>query len=286
MLNFRKLKRPYLIAEIGVNHLGDLQITKRLIDAAYAAGWNCVKFQKRTPELCVPEDQKHKKRETPWGIMEYIEYRNIVEFSKREYDYIRNYCREKPIAWTASVWDIESLEFLCTYKNEIEFIKIPSAHLTNDDLVVFAARSGISVILSTGMSTLEEIDHAVDLLKSNRAEFALMHCNSSYPAANNELNLSCIRSLTDRYSCVVGYSGHEVGLSPTEMSIAFGAIIIERHVTLDKNSWGTDQKNSIIPEEMCALKKNVDEAFDCLGDGKKRVCDSEIPHRDKMRAKK
>lgn len=271
----------YMIAEVGINHNGDLQIAKRLIDAAFATGWDCVKFQKRTPDLCVPEAQKGVPKSTPWGEMTYLEYKYRVEFGEDEYDIIDRYCGSKPIRWSASVWDIPSLEFMLQYRASIPFIKIPSAHLTNDELISEAAKTGIPLIVSTGMSTLNEVDHAVGLMKD--CEFALMHTNSAYPSPPQDINLKAIRTLKDIFGCVVGYSGHEYGLDPSVMAVAFGADIIERHITIDHNMWGTDQKASLEVHAMDMLKKRISEARVCIGDGVKRVADSEIKIKEKLR---
>ena len=222
---------PYLIAEIGINHNGDLQIAKKLIDAANATGWNAVKFQKREPDIAVPEAQKSVMRDTPWGRMTYLEYKKHVEFGKPEYDYIDTYCKEKPIAWTASPWDIPSLDFLLQY--DVPFIKIASATFTNDELLRKAAGSGKAIIMSTGMSTFDEIDHAVAILEEYAAgNYALMHTNSSYPAKHKDLNLRMLTTLQERYHCIVGYSGHEQDLEPSVVAAVMGAKIIERHITL------------------------------------------------------
>lgn len=236
--------KPYLIGEIGINHNGDIQIAKRLIDAAFATGWDAVKFQKRVPEIAVPEDQKNVIRETPWGTMTYLEYKKRIEFGEDEYDLIDKYCKEKPISWSASPWDMPSLDFLLNY--DIPFIKIASATLTNDEIIIKAAKSGKPIILSTGMSTIEEMDHAVDLLNNySDGNFIVMHANSSYPAKADELNLEMIKTLKHRYNCLVGYSGHENNIEPSVVAVALGACVIERHITLDRNMWGTDQAASI-----------------------------------------
>lgn len=197
------VKIPYLIAEIGINHNGDLFIAKKLIDAAFACGWDCVKFQKRTPDLCVPENQKYVIKDTPWGRMTYIDYKKMIEFGEYEYDFIDEYCKNKPIQWSASVWDLPSLEFILHY--DVPFIKIPSAKITELELIKEACKSKKLIILSTGMSLLFEIDAAVDILKSNSKEFVLMHTNSSYPSPSAEINLNVIDTLRERYGCAVGY---------------------------------------------------------------------------------
>ena len=261
------------------NHNGDLHTAKRLIDAAFACGWNCVKFQKRNPYLCVPEDQKNKPKSTPWGEMTYLEYKHKIEFGQSEYDLIDVYCSSKPVQWSASVWDLDSLKFMARYN--VPFIKIPSAHLTNDELLATAARQGKPLIVSTGMSNIDEIDHAVWVLGS--CEFALMHTNSAYPSPPGDINLKAITTLKKRYKRPVGYSGHEFGLDPSVLAVAFGADIIERHITLDHTMWGTDQKASLEVHAMDMLYKRIAEAGVCIGDGVKQVAESEIPIREKLR---
>ena len=281
MLDLNNLEQPYLIAEIGINHNGDLQIAKKLIDAAFACSWDCVKFQKREPDLCVPEHQKGAIRETPWGTMTYIEYKHRIEFSRKEYDYIDKYCKEKPLSWSASVWDIPSMEFIAGY--DVPFIKLPSAMLVEKDLLIMACRTGKPIILSTGMSTLEEIDEAVNILGKYASQFALMHANSAYPAPIEELNIRCIQTLKERYQCEVGYSGHEYGLEPTIFAVAMGAQLIERHITIDHMMWGTDQSSSVEVMGMDMLRKRIKDARTILGDGLKVVTRSEISIRNKLR---
>lgn len=272
----------YMIAEIGLNHNGDMQIAKKLIDAAFATNWDCVKFQKRTPEICVPDHQKSVMRETPWGRMTYLEYRYKVEFEKKEYDYIDTYCKAKPIAWTASVWDLKSLEFLLQYN--VPFIKIPSAKLTEHEYLVEAAKSGKPVILSTGMSTIDEIDDAVNvMIKNSKDNYILMHTNSSYPAPPEELNLKVIKLLKDRYDCIIGYSGHEFDLEPTVIAASLGASIIERHVTIDHNMWGSDQFASLEVHAMDMLRKRIKNVDLILGDGIKKLTEKELEVRKKLR---
>jgi len=277
---FKNLEKPYLIGEIGINHNGDIQIAKKLIDAAFATSWDCVKFQKRNPDVAVPEHQKSVMRDTPWGRMTYLEYKYKVEFGREEYNYIDNYCKEKPIDWTASVWDMDSLNFLLKY--EIPFIKIASAHMTNHDLLIETCKTGLPILMSTGMSTLEEVDNAVNLLEKHAKSYAIMHTNSSYPAKPEELNMNLIPFYIDRYKCPVGYSGHEYGLNPTVLAIALGAKIVERHITLDKNMWGTDQSASVEVMGMDMLRKRVIETLASLGVAEKRISDSEAPIREKL----
>ena len=229
-VDFEHLKEPYFIGEIGINHNGDIQIAKKLMDATFACNWNCVKFQKRNPDICVPEKQKNVMRDTPWGKMTYLDYKYKVEFGKKEYDYIDTYCKEKPLDWTASVWDIDSLNFLLNY--DVPFIKIPSAMLTNLELLKEAAKTNITLIVSTGMSTFDEIDTAVNLITKYGAKPILMHTNSSYPTPLSEINLNLIPVIKNRYDCIVGYSGHEFDLGPTVIAVALGAMVIERHITI------------------------------------------------------
>ena len=271
----------YIIAEIGINHNGSLDTAKRLIDIAALSGCDAVKFQKRNPDVCVPEHQKNVPRETPWGTMSYLEYKYKVEFGKEEYDQIDEYCKTKNIAWSASPWDMDSLSFLEQY--DIPFIKVPSAMLTNEELMRGCAKSGKKVIFSTGMSTLEEIDQAVGWMREEDCEFALLHCNSTYPAPLEELNLQCIKTLKDRYNCEVGYSGHEFRLGTTVSSVYLGATIVERHITLDRTMWGSDHLASLEPQGLIKLVKGIRELEVALGDGVKRLYDGELPARKKLR---
>jgi N-acetylneuraminate synthase len=280
-VNFEQLKEPYFIGEIGINHNGDIQIAKKLMDAVFACNWNCVKFQKRNPDICVPEKQKNVMRDTPWGKMTYLDYKYKVEFGKNEYDYIDNYCKEKPLDWTASVWDIDSLNFLLNY--DVPFIKIPSAMLTNLKLLKEAAKINIPLIVSTGMSTFDEIDTAMNLITKYGAKPILLHTNSSYPTPPSELNLNLIPVLKDRYDCVIGYSGHEYDLEPTVIAIALGAKVIERHITISHDLWGTDQKSSLEVHAMDLLKKRANDVTKMLGSSIKEVTRSEMPIREKLR---
>jgi N-acetylneuraminate synthase len=275
---------PYTIAEIGINHNGDLQIAKKLIDAANACGWNCVKFQKREPEIAVPETQKNVMRDTPWGKITYLEYKKKVEFGKKEYDYIDAYCKEKPIAWSASPWDIPSLQFLLKY--DIPFIKIASAGNADKKLLKLACESGKTLLVSTGMSTLEEMDVLVDFLEKNSdGNYILLHTNSVYPTPADELNLNMIKTMKERYHCIVGYSGHEIDLEPTVVATALGAKVIERHVTLDHDMWGTDHKASLSVPGMGMLLGRMREILFMLGDGEKVITDKEREVRKKLRGK-
>jgi len=274
------MNKTYIIAEIGINHNGNIDIAKKLIDIAAVSGCDAVKFQKRNPDICVPEHQKNVMRDTPWGKMTYLDYKYKVEFGKKEYDEIDSYCKGKGIAWSASPWDLDSLHFLNEY--DIPFIKIPSAMLTNDELLKESVKTGKKIILSVGMSTEEEIDHAVSILKDAK-EFAILHCNSTYPAPIEELNLSAIQTLKQKYGCEVGYSGHEFRLGTTVASVYLGASIIERHITLDRTMWGTDHMSSVEPQGLIKLVKGIRELEQAYGDGVVRVTDSQIPVRNKLR---
>ncbi|MBI88603.1 MAG: N-acetylneuraminate synthase [Candidatus Marinimicrobia bacterium] len=281
---FKKINlmtEPYLIAEIGINHNGNMDIAKKLIDATNACGWHCAKFQKRNPDVCVPDHQKRIERDTPWGKMTYLDYKHKIEFEKNEFDIINKYCIDKSLDWTASVWDLDSLEFLRDY--EIPFIKIPSAHITNNELMIEVSKSGIPIIISTGMSDWKIIDEAVNTIKKHTSDFAILHCNSTYPAPHNELNMRVIPLMKERYDCVIGYSGHEYDLEPTILSVAMGASIVERHITLDHNMWGTDQKSSLEVNGMALLQKRLKDVNLILGSEKKVITESEKPIMKKLR---
>ncbi len=269
----------YIIAEIGINHNGDLAIAKQLIDAAVVAGCDAVKFQKRTPERCVPPQQRDVMRETPWGLMTYLEYRHRVEFGAEEYAEIDRYCRERGITWFASVWDEESVDFLEAF--DPVCYKIPSAALTDRALLQRVKATGRPVILSTGMSTLEEIQDAVACLGTEG--LLLMHTTSTYPCRPEELNLRVIPALQAHFDCPVGYSGHEVGLQTTYAAVALGACAVERHITLDRAMWGSDQAASVEPWGLMRLVRDIRIIEKALGDGVKRVYESELAARARLR---
>ncbi len=274
---FNDLETPYLIAEIGINHNGDINIAKKLMDATNATGWNCAKFQKRNPDVCVPEHQKDLMRETPWGTMKYIDYKYRVEFEKKEYDIINNQCKEKGIDWSASVWDYDSLDFLLNNYNEIPFIKIPSAINGSYDFLVDVCKTNVPILVSLGMSELEECDKIVNLLKKHSSDFCVMHTNSAYPAPNDQLNLSLIPFFIERYNCPVGYSGHEMDLEPSVIAAILGANVIERHITLDHDMWGSDHKCSLEVNAMDILKKRISSAHESIGKPIKKVFEAEAP---------
>jgi N-acetylneuraminate synthase len=269
----------YIIAEIGINHNGDVEIAKQMIDAAAFAGVDAVKFQKRTPDLVVPDDQKNQMRETPWGYITYLEYRHHVEFGKAEYDQIQTHCKAKGITWFASVWDEVSVDFMEAY--DPACYKIPSASLTDHALLKHLRKTGRPLILSTGMSTAEQIKEAVDILGTDN--LLITHCTSTYPCDPEELNLKMIHTLRQTYPCPVGYSGHEVGLIPSVVAVSLGACLVERHITLDRAMWGGDQAASVEPGGFERLVKYIRVTEQALGDGVKRVYDSERPSLKKLR---
>ncbi len=270
----------YIIAEIGINHNGSVDIAKLLIDAAVKAGVDAVKFQKRTPEICTPRDQWDKMRETPWGYIRYIDYRHKVEFGLDEYQEIDRYCKEKGITWFASVWDEPSVDFLEQF--EPVAYKIPSAALTDHNLLRHVRATGRPIILSTGMSTMEQIRAAVSVVGTDN--LALMHATSTYPCEPEELNLRMIQTLKREFPEVpIGYSGHEVGLVTTAVAVALGACMVERHITLDRAMWGSDQAASVEPGGLQKLVKYIRVTERALGDGVKRVYESEMPALRKLR---
>ncbi len=273
------MKKTYIIAEIGINHNGSLDIAKRLIDVAIVSGCDAVKFQKRNPDVCVPEHQKSVMRDTPWGRMTYLDYKYKVEFGKKEYDEIDRYCKTKGIEWSASPWDLDSLDFLMQYN--IPWIKVPSAMITNEKLMKACAATKKKVIFSTGMSTYEEIDQAVEWLAGS--ETLMLHCNSTYPAPLKDLNLRCIQTLKDRYNCEVGYSGHEFRLGTSVAAVYLGATCIERHITLDRTMWGSDHLSSVEPQGLIKMVRGIRELEEAYGDGIKRVTDGELKPRMKLR---
>jgi N-acetylneuraminate synthase len=269
----------YIVSEIGINHNGDLAIAKKLIDAARLAGVDAVKFQKRTPELCVPEDQRDKMRETPWGYISYLDYRNRVEFDRDAYQEIDRYAAQGEIDWFVSVWDEPSVDFIEPF-NPICY-KIPSASLTDHILLKHVRQTGRPIILSTGMSTMEQIESAVDVVGTQ--DLLITHATSTYPCPPDELNLKMIQTLRERFPCPIGYSGHEVGLVPSAVAVSLGACLVERHITLDRAMWGSDQAASVEPGGFMRLVKYLRVTEQALGDGVKQVYDSELPSLSKLR---
>jgi len=269
----------YIIAEIGINHNGDIEIAKQLMDVAVETGCDAVKFQKRTPEICVPEEQKSIPRETPWGSMTYFEYKKRIEFEQKEFEQIDAYAKKIGIDWFASPWDVPSVDFLEGF--DVPCQKIASACLTDSELLTAINKTKTTTILSTGMSSMQEIDKAVSLL--NDVPLAIAQATSTYPAEASELNLRAIQTFAEKYKVPVGYSGHERGLQVTIAAVALGATFIERHITLDRSMWGTDHSASLEPEGLKKLVRDIRIVELALGDGKKKVYESEIPIRAKLR---
>jgi len=262
----------YIIAEIGINHNGDLNIAKQMIDAAVHARVDAVKFQKRTPDIATPLDQQTQMRETPWGYITYLEYRYKVEFNEEQYHEIDRYCREKGIAWMVSVWDQPSVDFM--EKFDTPAYKIPSASLTDFGLIRKARATDKPLILSSGMSTMEQIHQGVKM--AGEKDLVLMHCTSTYPCEPEELNLKMVETLRQEFPNIpIGYSGHEVGLVPSSVAVALGACMVERHLTLDRAMWGSDQAASVEPGGFERLVKYIRVSEAALGDGVKKVYESE-----------
>ena len=270
----------YITGEIGINHNGDLANAIALIDKAVDAGCDAVKFQKRTPEVCTPRDQWDIERDTPWGRMSYIDYRHRVEFGVEEYAAIDEHARHRGIAWFASPWDIESVDFLEGF--DVSAHKVASACLTDDELLRRLRATGRTVILSTGMSTMRQIRHAVEVLGSDN--IILCHATSTYPAQTSELNLKMIFTLQGEFPNVpIGYSGHETGLQTTLAAVAMGATLVERHITLDRSMWGSDQAASVEPQGLARLVRDVRVISEAMGDGVKQIYDGERTAMKKLR---
>ena len=270
----------YVIAEIGLNHNGSVDLAKQLIDVAADAGAQAVKFQKRTPAISTPEHMKGVLRETPWGTMTYLDYRYRVEFDRDEYIEIGDHATLRGLDWFASPWDEPSVDFL----EDLNVVahKVASASLTDTELLVALRDTGKPIILSTGMSTIEQIDRALDTLGTDRV--VLMHATSTYPLEPEEANLRAIATLRDRYPGVpVGYSGHERGLQISLAAVAIGAVAVERHITLDRTMWGSDHAASLEPTGLEHLVRDIRVIETALGDGVKRVFDSERAPMAKLR---
>ena len=270
----------FIIAEIGINHNGSVEIAKKMIDAAHSAGCDAVKFQKRTPELCVPKDQWDIERDTPWGRMTYINYRHKIEFDKDQFSQIVDYCKKKKIIWFASCWDENAVDFIEQFNPAV--YKIASACLTDENLLLKHKALNKPVIMSTGMSTMSEIENAVKTFGTENLMIA--HSTSSYPCKTEQLNLRMIQTLKKKYPTIpIGYSGHETGLAPTGAAAALGASFIERHITLDRAMWGTDQAASVEIVGLVKLVSNIRDIEQALGDGIKKVYESELPSLKKLR---
>ena len=269
----------YVIAEIGINHNGDLGVAKRLIDVAAEAGCDAVKFQKRTPEICVPEEQKGQVRDTPWGEMTYLDYRYRVEFGEDEYRSIGEHAERRGLHWFASPWDVPSVDFLA--KLDVVAYKVASACLTDDELLAAIRDTERPVLLSTGMSTMAEVDRAVGVL--GRERLVVLHTTSTYPCPPEESNLRAMATLRERFGVPVGYSGHERGLQVSVAAVALGAAVVERHITLDRTMWGSDQAASIEPHGLENLVRDIRIIETAMGDGVKRVFPGELAPKQRLR---
>lgn len=274
----------YVIAEIGINHNGSLDIAKQLIDEAVAAKADAVKFQKRTPEICVPKDQWEIMRDTPWGRMTYIDYKRKTEFGVTEYSAIDQYCKERGIDWFVSVWDVDSVDFMEHFDTSI--YKLASASLTDFPLIEKILQTGRPLMLSTGMSTMSEIENAVELVHNFDPNYPLLiaHSTSAYPCKVEELNLRMIPTLQAKYpNAPIGYSGHETGLTTTVAATVLGATFVERHFTLDRAMWGSDHAASVEPQGFVRLVRDIRDVEKALGDGVKKVYESELGPMKRLR---
>ncbi len=287
LANGRKIGKgqpAYIIAEIGINHNGSMEIAKKLIDEAVAAKVDAVKFQKRTPEICVPKDQWEVMRDTPWGRMSYIDYKRKTEFGIAEYAAIDQYCKKLGIDWFVSPWDVASVDFMEQFDTVI--YKLASASLTDFDLIQRILDTGKPLMLSTGMSTLKEIEATVSYIREfdDQYQFCIAHSTSAYPCPPQELNLRMIQTLEVKYSGVaIGYSGHETGLATTVAAVAMGATFVERHFTLDRAMWGSDHAASVEPQGFQRLVRDIRDIESSTGDGIKRVYESEIAPMKRLR---
>tara|TARA_B100001996_G_C18653593_1_gene590359 strand:- start:513 stop:1358 length:846 start_codon:yes stop_codon:yes gene_type:complete len=264
---------PFLIAEIGINHNGSLKLAKQLIDLAKKYNFDAVKFQKRDPNICVPEDQKSKVRNTPWGEMTYFQYKEKIEFGEKEFREIEKYCKKLKIDWFCSPWDVNSLKFMKKFKTN--YNKVASAMITNLELIKLIAKERKLTFISTGMSTMSDIERAVKIFKKNRCDFVLMHCVSNYPCFEKDLNLNLITTLKNKFKCKIGYSGHETSVSPSFAAWFLGADYIERHITLDRTMYGTDQAASLSEPGIRELSNILNKFPMMLGNGKKIITKEE-----------
>lgn len=269
----------FIIAEVGINHNGDINLAKKLIDVAAVAGCNAVKFQKRNPDEAVPEEYKNVKRETPWGTMTYLKYRKKIEFWQDEYDEIDKYCKEKNIIWIASSWDISSINFLKKY--DLPALKIPSALITDKEYLNTLKKLNKPLFVSTGMAEIQLVKKVVDFLGEEK--IILLHTVSSYPARPESINLKVIKTYQELFECPVGYSGHEVGLQITLAAVSLGAKVIERHITLDRSMWGTDQAASVESVGLIRLTRDIRIIESAIGDGKKKILPEELEVERRLR---
>jgi len=277
----RSGKDVFIIAEIGINHNGDVEIAKKLIDMAVDCGCNAVKFQKRTIDIVYTKEQLNSYRESPWGTTT-REQKEGLEFGKKEYDIIDKYCKEKGIDWFASAWDENSQEFIASYN--LKYNKVASALITHKSLVEMIAKERKHTFISTGMSTWEIIDETVDLFRRYECPFTLLHCVSTYPSDDEECNILMVKTLKERYDCPVGYSGHERGILPSVLAVAFGATVLERHITLDRTMYGSDQAASLEKRGLELLVRDARRVKSILGDGQiKKLSEKERKIAEKLR---
>lgn len=275
------MSKVKIIAEIGINHNGDIKIAKELISMAKRCGADIVKFQKRDINLVYEEEFLNSKRDSPWGKTQ-RDQKLGLEFEKNEYEEISNYCKDHEIDWFASAWDLNSLKFLENFN--LNYNKIASAMIVYDKFLENVAETGKKCFISTGMSNYNQIDNAINIFTKKNCEFELMHCVSTYPMKDEDANLLCIKTLRERYNCNVGYSGHEVGLAVSYAAVALGATSLERHITLDRAMYGSDQASSIEEsgfKQLCGAIRKIELA---LGDGKKKILNEEVPISEKLRA--
>lgn len=274
------MEHVFVTAEIGINHNGDMEICKKLIDGAVVAGCDAVKFQKRTIDKVYTQEYLDSYRESPWGTTQ-REQKEGLEFGEAEYDEIDRYCKEKGIEWYASAWDLESQKFLEKY--DLKYNKVASAMLVNKPLLEMIAKEGKYTFIATGMSTYGEIDQAVDIFRREGCPFEILHCNSTYPMPKEDANLKLIPLLRERYGCKVGYSGHETGRIVSTSAVALGATSIERHITLDPTMYGSDQAASLNLMDMMRLVMDIRLIETILGDGEKVLSEKELETKKKLR---
>tara|TARA_Y100000591_G_C21827547_1_gene697572 strand:- start:1085 stop:1939 length:855 start_codon:yes stop_codon:yes gene_type:complete len=278
-LNKTKLyKKPYLIAEIGINHNGSIKIAKKMIEIAKNNNFDAVKFQKRDPDICIPEDQKYKMRDTPWGNITYLDYKKKIELNLKQLTSLKNFSKRLNLDFSASCFDKNSFNLVKKINN---FNKIPSALITNISFLKQVAMQRKKTFISTGMCKMKDITTAVNIFKKNNCNFELMHCVSLYPCPEEKLNLKMIQTLKKKYKCNVGYSGHEPTVSPSFFAYMLGATSIERHITLDRAMWGTDQAASLSPEGMKVFGDVFNKIEKIFGDGVKK-----FPIEEKVMLKK
>ena len=268
----------FITAEIGINHNGDINLAKRLIDLAVFSGCDAVKFQKRTIDVVYTKEELAKERESVFGNTN-GDLKRGLEFGYDEYKEIDRYCKEKGIIWYTSCWDEQSVDFIEQF--DTPCYKIASASLTDDNLLKYTKAKGKPIFLATGMSTIEQIDHAVEVLGTDN--LIIYHCTSTYPTNNDEINLKVIPFLKDRYDCPIGFSGHEKGIFPSILSVTLGAVAVERHITIDRTLWGSDQAASLELDGICRVVRDIRQTKVIIGDGIKKVYDSELPIIKKLR---